>query len=254
MNRFNNVFIAYYESTIGRFYSAEQRQRILRLIALSNGINAGTKDFTSILEAANTVDAQNISDYTESRNFKILCDLSNEDDALRSAAAALVAVYREIEHDRGPTLYETERDWLMHLHTTSKKTQDVYVDLGLLSYVGGNMADAIGQLETLVNEGDMTVVELLAIMCVENHSFEAAYHYFSLMYNVYVNELKVKTRSSAWIKNYMDAIEIRIAGEKAERIRANTAALAPLFVGKRRGDKPSVGFLNGVERRFSYEA
>lgn len=254
MNKFNNVFIAYYELTIGRFYSAEQKQRILRLVALSNGIGAGTKEFASVIEAANTVDSQNISDYTESRNFKILCDLSNEDDALRAAAAALVAVYREIDSSRDAHAYESEREWFMYLHTTPKKTREIHVDLGLLSYATGNLVDAIGQFEILVNGGDMSFVEMLAIMCIENYSFEAAYHYFSLMHNVYVSELKVKTRASLWIKNYMEAIEIRIASDKAEKIRENTAALAPLFVSKRRADKPSVGFLNGVERRFSYEA
>ena len=69
----------YYTTTVGRFYTKKQRRRLLQLFAAGYGIDPKSKEFEQISQTVDAIDSLEIRDSTESKNYRLLCHISQDD-------------------------------------------------------------------------------------------------------------------------------------------------------------------------------
>lgn len=165
----NMVFFNYYAATLGRFYSTAQKERILRLIATANSIEATKID--EIIEASRYVEKEDIGNPIGCKNF-LLCAIFKKDisPVLYGAVLALNDIYNT---QKCTVVYTNELLW----HRSVKKDGNL-VELGYYEYAKGKLEKAIDAFEKAMRtEKTIPLVEYLAIVSNEAHMNEKAYEY-----------------------------------------------------------------------------
>ena len=130
------------------------------------------------------MDEQNIKDATDSRNYKLLCDILDSDEDVCLSAAALVEIYNRLG-GKSDHLSMSYLDWIIHLRTATPKTEDISMEIAYFEYASDNVPEAIAELQALVNDGSIVAVHHLAFIYLDGKEYEEAYYYFSLLKTIY---------------------------------------------------------------------
>ena len=249
-NKHYELFLEYFDAVIGRHYLPEQRQRLLTLLLGSHGIYRGSDEFINVSRAIAAVDEQNIRDITDSKNYKLLCDIRDSDEDVCLAAAALVDVYKRLESSSDQQQPMSYLDWIISLRTANPKNEDIAMEIAYFEYASGNNTQAIEELSTLVNDGSIVAIHHLAFIYLDVSEYNKAYYYFSLLRIIYSKRLRIPapayiTRSIALAKSNMQSESISDIDRDVEK-RGNEFPLS------KSNGRVTVGFL-GTERRYTYE-
>ena len=163
------VFFNYYAATLGRFYSTNQKDRLLRLMAVANSIDAS--QVNELIEASRYVENEDIGNPVGCKNF-LLCAIfrTNISPILHGAVSALNDIYNT---QKCTVVYTNELLW----HRSIKKEGNL-LDIGYYEYARGKLDKAIEAFEKAMRtEKTLPLVEYLAIISNEAKKYEKAYEY-----------------------------------------------------------------------------
>lgn len=248
-HRHYDLFLEYFGAIIGRFYSPEQRQRLLALLLGSFGIYRDSNEYDCILSAIEDVDSHNIGGIIDSKNYRLLCDILDSDDDKRLAAKALVEIYERIEADRD-TPKKSYLDWIISLRAANPKTDEVRMEIAYFEYASGNVDEAVKELKALVNDGSIIAVHHLAFISLERQEHEEAYYYFSLLKSIYTKRLKIP--AGQFVDSNIEAARDEITTEALREMESDIEKIGGEFPLTKCKGFVTVGFLS-TERRYTYE-
>ena len=243
------LFLEYFDATIGRYYSSEQRQRLLTLLLGSKGIYRGQDENISITEAVAEVESQDINSITDSKNYKLICDILDSEEDVCLAAAALVDVYSRMNDDRDRHHGMRYLDWIISLKKANPKTDEICTEIAYFEYANGNIKKAIKELGELVNGGSIVAVHHLAYIFLEDSGYKEAYYYFSLIKGIYIKQLELTV--DEYVERNIELCRTRISDADARRIDTDVEKLCVEFPLCKCKDYVTVGFMS-TERRFTF--
>lgn len=195
------------------------------------------------------MDEQNINDITDSKNYKLFCDILDSEDDLKLSAAALVEIYTRMssQPQHRPMSY---LDWIISLRTANPKTEDIAMEIAYFEYASGNISEAISELQTLVNDGSIVAVHHLAFIYLECKEYDQAYYYFSLLNSIYTKRLRVPAPEG--MNESIGIAKSNITPESIQSIDRDVEKRGSEFPLSKSKGRVTVGFLSS-ERRFTYE-
>lgn len=244
------IYNSFYRTTVGRFYTDEQRARLLRLFTLASGVKESSDTYKAILRRVDVLDKQNITNYTESKNYSMVSGIFLDDAEMQLAVNALVEAYKCIADSDDKSKYKSMVDWIIDLRKSPPENIALRMELALYEYSCGNTDAAIKELKQLVNRGVLSAMEMLACIHEDNKELEEAFYYYSLIKKVYTQELKMVTHLATTEK--INFFRSGIPLQKATKI-AKDVELSPSFVVHASTTKKTVGFVNAEMRKFAYE-
>ena len=249
-NKHYDLFLEYFDATCGRYYTVEQRQRLLTLLLGSNGIYRGSEEYRRIADAVATLEAEDIRNLTESRNYQLLCDMIGLGDDVRLAASALVDVFGRMTANR-----ERQNmrylDWIIFLKKANPKTDEICMEIAYFEYANENVEKAIKELGDLVNGGSIVAVHHLAFIYLDSGRYKEAYYYFSLLKGVYTKQLEIPVGD--FVDKGIATARANITDAEARLIDTDMDRLTADFPLCKKDDRVTVGFMSSTERRFTYE-
>ena len=247
------IYNNFYKTTVGRFYTAEQRMRLLRLFTLASGVKENSPEYATIFKNVNMLDKQNITNYTESKNFSIVSGIFQMDADMNSAVNALVEAFERIYRDKEEKkaiAYENKVSWLLSLRKAAPDDFDRHMELALLEYSCGKVDSAIKGLEQLTNNSSLYAMDLLAFIHMDNKDFVEAFYYYSLIIKTYTKELEMAVSSS--ISERLELLRRKITAEQINKIEQEVNSLPSFFAGNHQSGN-TIGFRSAETRRFVYE-
>ena len=250
MNQNNQcVYNNFYKTTIGRFYTTEQRLKLLRLFALSSGIKENSAAYNAIFRRVDVIDKQNIINYTESKNYSMVSSIFLDDVEMHSALNALVSAHKCIS-ESDDSAYDNKVNWIIALRRSTPENTAMRMELALFEYSCGNIDAAVYEFKQLVNRGVLLAMELLACIHEDRKESEEAFYYYSLIKKVYTQELKMAPplATNERIDVFRDGIPVQRAAEITKDIE-----LSPCFFEHGTANCKTIGFVSTEMRRFTYE-
>lgn len=251
MNQNNQcVYNNFYKTTVGRFYTPEQRLRLLRLFALASGIKENSVAYNAIFRRVDVLEKQNITNYTESKNYSMVSSIFLDDAEMHSVLNALVSAHKCISESSDDSLYDNKVNWIIALRRSPPENTALRMELALFEYACENVAAAVNELKQLVNRGLLSAMELLACIHEDNKELEEAFYYYSLIKKVYTQELKMAPplATNERIDVFRDGISIQKADEITRDIE-----LSPCFFEHGTAIGKTIGFVSAEMRKFTYE-
>ena len=250
MANHTDLYERYFDATFGRHYPDRQRTRILHLIASSFGVAAETEEYDAIFAAAAEVEAQDIDDLNDAKNYLLVCELLNSEPEVTDAAEQLVTVLTAHARQNRPT-YSSHLDWVLELRSNSAQyTEEERLDNALLEYSTHDTDTAMSELRILVNQGSFAALAYLAFISEEVELYEDAFHYLQLLKRTYVQEVELSPFAA--LGRRIASLTERIGKETAARIVKKIDALPPFLTSTGVG-LTSIGFGNAAQRRYTYE-
>lgn len=251
MNQNNqSVYNNYYRTTVGRFYTKEQKLRLLRLFTLASGIEENSSEYNTIFRRVDLLDKQNITSYTESKNYSMVSSIFVEDEDMNSAVNALVSAHKAMSGESNNSTFDSKVDWIIALRKAPPEYTSMRMELALFEYSCENVTAAINELKQLVNAGILSALELLACIHGDNGELEEAFYYYSLIKKIYIQELRITLSSS--VDNRIQICREGLPQDKPDKIMRDIEAMPCFFENNSQSDK-SIGFLGNKTRRFAYE-
>lgn len=232
------LYKKYYCITIGRFYTKEQRQKLLLLLAAGCGITPEGDVFRKIQKSIEAVDAQHIRDLVEGKNYCLMCSLMEEDDDIVSAASALVSCYEERLRS-GEKQYASPIEWRVSLYSAAPKTQEIKMELAYIEYVADNISEAVGLLKQLADAGNLTAVEHLAVICSEHRDCEKALYYTALYDGVCTKKLRLEPQE--WVRNLRERMSEGLSEPQRTEIEREAEKKSEILLGQI-NSRPMIGF------------
>ena len=251
MNQNNQcVYNNFYKTTVGRFYTPEQRLRLLRLFALASGVKENSVAYNAIFRRVDVLEKQNITNYTESKNYSMVSSIFLDDAEMHSALNALVSAHKCISESSDDSLYDNNVNWIITLRRSPPENTALRMELALFEYACENVDVTINELKQLVNRGVLFAIELLACIHEDNKELEEAFYYYSLIKKVYTQELKMAPPLAT--NERIDVFRDGISVQKAEKITRDIE-LSPCFFEHGTANGKAIGFVSAEIRKFTYE-
>lgn len=236
------IYRKLYNATIGRFYTEEQQEKLLELFAAGSGVLADSEDFKCIKEAMKTVASQGITDYVDSCNYRLVCNMSEDNTFLQCAADALADCYESRERNKAPT-YAQAADWRIAVFTAREDDAELTMERAYIEYASKNIDYAVDILKKLAYErGSYEAVEHLAFISCDTANYGDALLYLELLKKISVNELHMTPEF--WIENVRSEIISQIPEKKIEEILARVEKQAPMIVNQI--NERRIGFASGI--------
>ena len=249
-NKHFDLFLEYFDATCGRYYTVEQRQRLLTLLLGSNGIYRESEEYRMIADAIATIEAEDIRSLTESRNYLLICDMIGLGEEVRLAASALVDVYHRMS-DKKTHHNMRYLDWIILLKKANPKTDEICMEIAYFEYANGNVDKAIKELGDLVNGGSVVAVHHLAFIYLDLGRYKESYYYFSLIKGIFEKQLEIPVAD--YIERGIATTRAGISKEEAGKIDTDMDKLCTEFPLCKKDDRVTVGFMSSTERRFTYK-
>ena len=221
-----DLYGRYFAAVVGRHYPAPQRERILALIATSFGVLRYGEELEEILSAIKTIEENEINDENDCKNYLLVCAIMGESDEAKAAVTALSAVFSDLEREKRP-IYSSHLKWILSMRSTFPRTDAIRMENAILEYSTGDIASAVKELKSLVNNGDFQALTYLAQISADEERFEAAYHYLLLLKRTYEKEIEIPPFEA--LSERISLARAAIGREKAAQIEAAVAALPPFL-------------------------
>ena len=236
------IFRKFYGATVGRFYSEDQKRKLLILFAASCGIDEELLEYDYVIDAMKTVSAQGITDYVDSCNYRLVCNMSEDNIVLQCAAEAIADCYELRERTRAP-IYTQAADWRIAVFTAPSDDIDAQMERAYIEYACENIDFAIDIWKKLAFErGSYAAVEYLAFISCETANYGDALLYLELLNKISVKELHMMPES--WIAKTRNAIVSRVPAKKIEEVNARVQRQAPMIVNQM--NERRIGFATDV--------
>jgi hypothetical protein len=196
------------------------------------------------------LDKQNITNYTESKNYSMVSGIFLDDAEMHSALNALVSAHKSISERGDVYRYDGKVDWIIALRKSPPENTAMRMELALFEYSCGNIDAAVNELKQLVNQGVLSAMELLACIHEDRKESEEAFYYYSLIRKVYTQELKMSPPLAT--NERIDISKGEISLQKADEITREIET-SPCFFERNTANNKTIGFVSTEMRRFTYE-
>ena len=230
----------YYTTTVGRFYTKKQRRRLLQLFAAGYGIDPKSKEFEQIYQTVDAIDSLEIRDSTESKNYRLLCHISQDDGQMDVAASALSACFDErLRNSKAP--YASPIAWRSELYTAMPKTKEIRLEIAYIEYACEKLDAAISGLKALADEGCIPAIEHLAYILLEEQCDRDAFFYISLLQEIYTNYFELDF--PLWLEENKKRALALVGSNEIEGIAYTVEKKAKQIVGEVANNMHVIGFL-----------
>lgn len=215
----------YISAIFGRPYAADQKDRILHLVSLANGLEQ--EQINEIKETFEELDMEEFYDFATCNNYLLYSILSENESPIKcEAISVLYETTKPQPKEQQKPIYYNERIWL----NSMVKNRD-YVEMGYYKYAKGKLAEAIDFFEKASKRDEtLPIDEYIAIISLEAEDYLRAYEY-SLKAQ-YIDDEKIEID---WLTEIEKLSKSRITEAEAERIRKRVT---------NSGEAPKIGFSN----------
>jgi len=178
------IYNAYYGITAGRFYSAEQKERILKLVASAGGMKIFGVEFVKMLKTTQYIDSLELENEIDCKNYLLL--LSFCEEACSDKQTACRALLRGYESS---PVYLSSWDWQKNIMDTS---DEYSFERAFYEYANGNHDNAIREFEGLSDKGSIPSMKYLAQIFYDSQKYYEAFYYIEMVKKSYRDNLHCK--------------------------------------------------------------
>lgn len=167
--KYKMVFMDFYSAVIGSFYSPIEKERILKLIAIANGIDK--REIPELIEAHSFIENEGIDNPVGSNNFLLVAFFNKDLSPILYNAA--VALYEIFSTNKNNEAFSNEMLWRRSILNGNN-----LLDVGYYEYARQKLDRSIEAFEKLKKSNKkLPVTEYLAQLCLEAMCYEKAYEY-----------------------------------------------------------------------------
>ena len=167
--KYKMVFMDFYSAIMGSFYSPMEKERILRLIAIANGVDA--KEISEVIKSYQTIENEGIDNPVSISNY--LLTVIFRKDLSPILYNAVTALYEIFNSGKGKEAYSNETLWRRSILRGNNQ-----LDVGYYEYALGKHEKAIDAFEKLKKSNKkLPITEYLAQICFETKCYQKAYEY-----------------------------------------------------------------------------
>lgn len=207
----SEVYRKYFGTTWGRFYSAEQRARLLELFTATQGaLSADGNIPQEIKHAVARIESYRPTGLIECRNLILISTVQEEDEDMMTALYVLRDRMENCRNDR-ERVFVTARDW--HLAVYDERHPMLW-DQAFLAYGEGDCRRAIALLEK--QEESLDTVECLAVLYARQGDAEKAY--YSVGRLLYLFRARLHLAPPVWALAEADRLASLLAPEAKEAL------------------------------------
>lgn len=223
--KIKTVLENYISVIFGKLYTAKQKERILRLISLANGLD--TDQINEVKAVLNELDEEELYDFTICSNQLLYSILSENESPIKcEAISILYELTKPQPKETQNQIFGNERVWL----NSMVKEKD-YLGLGYYKYAKGKLSDAIEYFDKAAKRDvNIPIDEYIAIISAEAEDYAKAYEY-SLKAQ-YIDDDKIEIE---WLAEIENLAKSKISESEAEKILKKVTDS---------GEPPKIGFSN----------
>ena len=167
--KYKMVFMDFYSAILGSFYSTIEKERILKLIAVANGIDK--REIPQLIEAHSFIENEGIDNPVGSNNFLLVAFFNKDLSPILYNAA--VALYEVFQANKIKEAFSNEMLWRRSIINGNS-----LLDIGYYEYAVGKQDKAIEAFEKLKRSNKkLPVTEYLVQLCFETMCYAKAYEY-----------------------------------------------------------------------------
>ena len=167
--KYKMVFMDFYYAILGSFYSTLEKERILKLIAVANGIDK--QEIPELIEAHSFIEQEGIDNPVGSNNFLLVAFFSKSLSPI--LYNGVVALYEIFKTNNGKEIFSNEMLWRRSIVNGGSQ-----LDIGYYEYALGKYDKAIEAFEKLKKSNKkLPVTEYLVQICLETKDYQKAYEY-----------------------------------------------------------------------------
>lgn len=167
--KYKMVFMDFYSAILGSFYSPLEKERILKLVAVANGIDKS--EIPQLIEAHSFIEQEGIDSFVGSSNFLLVAFFNKGlSPILYNGAAALYEIFKA---NKNKEVLSNEMLWRRSILNGNNQ-----LDVGYYEYALGKHEKAIDAFEKLKKSNKkLPITEYLAQICFETKCYQKAYEY-----------------------------------------------------------------------------
>lgn len=205
----------YIYTIIGRPYTPVQKERLLRLISLANGLEK--EEIDNVIDVFNEIDEEELSNFAVCNNYLLYSILSENESQIKIDAISIfydiakAKMHEEYSSQtkKMPTYYN-ERVWLSAIQKEKN-----HLEMGYYKYAKGKLIEAIEAFER-VSKDDINepIDEYIAIISHEAGEYAKAYEY--ALKAQFIDGEKIEID---WLMEIEESSESKISEKEAKDIR-----------------------------------
>ena len=213
------VLEEFFKLTEGRFYTREEKESLIKLIAWANGL---LSSHTQLWDAIAEVDKAELTSIVDIQNMLLYASISERCPAYTYLAAQTVMDLTQEQNQGQDEQYTSKMQWYRRADS---------LDKGLIAYVSGDYKKAIGTFEGLKDNEELPSLECLCVLTYLDEDYKKLYEY-----TIRAQQVDTTTRVEIpWILELEKKAEEQLTPEEQEDIKK--AALAKV------GKTNTVGFV-----------
>ena len=223
--KIRTVLENYITAVFGKLYTPSQKERILHLITVANGLE--TKQVNKVREVFAELEEEELYDFATCNNYLLYSIFSNDESPIkREAISILYDMTKPKPQDQQKPIYYNERIWI----NAMIKNRD-YLEMGYYKYAKGKLIESIEAFEKASRNGvSVPIDEYMAIISVEAEDYQRAYEY--ALKAQYIDDEKIEVD---WLMEIEELAESKISETEASRIRKRVT---------NSNESPKIGFSN----------
>lgn len=204
--KYKMVFMDFYSAIMGSFYSPMEKERILRLIAIANGVDA--KEISEVIKSYQTIENEGIDNPVSISNY--LLTVIFRKDLSPILYNAVTALYEIFNSGKGKEAYSNETLWRRSILRGNNQ-----LDVGYYEYARGRLDRSIEAFEKLKKSNkQLPVTEYLALLCYEAQNYEKSYEY--ALESQYISE--EERMEISWLLEIENQCKQKLSREAQEKI------------------------------------
>ncbi len=232
------LYTRYYGATVGRFYTEKERMKLLSLFARGFAISPESEEFKTVVETVKTIDSQGIKDYSDSKNYHLICSILNSEDELFSASTALAVCYEARTTQNAP-VYSGAIEWRASVCKSLIESEENLLESAYIKYCCGLEREAVEIFSDLALDGDVLALEHLTLITYDLKMYEDALFNLLLLEKTINEELCLEAGS--WIltlkATLAEALSPEVARKIATRVKKNARLVSE--------NRAKIGFVTG---------
>ena len=222
----------YFRTTVSRFYTPEQKERLARLFLESEGFARNTSEYDAVMNAIMAVESEEIQTLNDAKNFKLFFDMMESSELEYIVVQTFLNSFSAIV-EKG-VLYNTYLEWIIAMRTGNGTARE---ELAYYEWACGNIPSAILEFKGSMSKGEVHAVQFLGAIYSSMDNVEEAYFHYSLLDEVYRNELR--SPAPLFLAKRIEELVLRLTDEQRRDIDRRVSGVLPFLGGK----KNTIGFL-----------
>ncbi len=222
----------YFRTTVDRFYTPEQKERLARLILESEGFVRNTSEYDAVMSSIMAVESEEITTLNDAKNYRLFVDMMESSEIDYIVVQSFLRSFNVIA-EKGAG-YDTYLEWIIAMRNGNDTDRK---ELAYYEWACGHIPSAILEFKGLMSKGEVSALNLLGAIYYSIDNVEEAYYHYVLLDEVYRDELKAPV--PAFLAKRIDELISRLTDEQRRDIENRVKGVIP-FLG---GRKNTIGFL-----------